>query len=176
MAAFIFGLITGLSCGFIGIYLAWSSGKDDRAKARLLADARARITQLEEEAKQLKYLDGFIPRISVAGTPPNNQFIAVTDSTEFRINNVDYLTADGLEVATQLVDRSGRGIQIPIDESKVSEVQKHGCDPSDGSFSMSFRICIAVGEVTKPFLLPVKVAVNSDVRLEPMPLGLPLRK
>ncbi len=172
MVAFTIGLITGLVCGAVAVYLAWLSGRDDRTKARLLSDAQAKAALLEQEAKKWKALEGFTPRITVAGAPPHNQFITVTDSAEFRVIEMEYLTATGLEMANQSVDRAGRSVQIPIDESKVTKVQEQGCDPNDGSFSMSFRIHIAVDGMTKPFLLPVKVALNSAVKLEPMPLGL----
>jgi len=75
-----------------------------------------------------------------------------------------------------LINRTGTCVQVPIDESKVTEVQKQGCDPKDGSFSMSFRIHIEVDGMTKPCLLPVGVAVNSAVKLEPLPLGMQLPK
>jgi len=174
MAGFFGGLITGLFFTAIGVYLTWVSGKVDRKKAKELADAQARIAQLEDEKKRWQALEGFTPRIEVRGTPRNGQFITVTDSLPFRVAEMDYLAADAVTVASQLVDQTGTSVNVPIDESKVSEVQKQGCDPEDGSFSMSFRIHIEVDGVTKPCLLPVKVAVNSSVKLEPMPLGMPL--
>jgi hypothetical protein len=177
MAGFFGGLITGLICTLVGIYLTWLAGKDDRRKARQLADAQTRISQLETEKSRREALEQFMPRIAVVGTPPSSQSITVTDSGRFRVAEMDYMTAEGVKVATQLVDRTGTVVQIPIDESSVTEVQKRGCDPRDGSFSMSFRIHIEVDGGMKPCLLPVKVAVNSVHKLEPMLLGAqPLKK
>jgi hypothetical protein len=176
MAGFISGLITGLICTVIGVYLTWLAGKGDRREAKELADAQLRIAQLEDEKNSWQALEGFTPRIALGGAPPTNQFITVTDSNLFRVAEMDYLNANGVEVASQLVNRAGTGVQISIDDSKVSEVQKQGCDPGDGSFSMSFRIHIEVNGRTKRFLLPVKVAVNSAVKLESMPLGMQLPK
>jgi hypothetical protein len=132
--------------------------------------------ELEQEKNKWQLLERFTPRIVVGGMPPNNQFIKVTDSATFRVVEMDYLSANGLKVSGQVVDRAGQGVQIPIDESKVTEVQKLGCDPGDGSFSMSFRIHIEVDGMTKPFLLSVRVAVNSKLSLEPMPLGTMLKR
>ncbi|HYG98543.1 MAG TPA: hypothetical protein VD837_05375 [Terriglobales bacterium] len=174
MAGFFGGLIIGLICTFAGVTLTWLSGKGDRKKARELADAQARISELEEEKSKSEVLERFTPRIVVGGTPPSSQFITVTDSATFRVAEMDYLTSQGLKVSSQLVDRTGTSVQISIDESKVTEVQQQGCDPRDGSFSMSFRIHIEVDGVMKSCLLPVKVAVNSSVKLEPMPLGMQL--
>jgi hypothetical protein len=177
MAEFIGGLITGLVCMFVGIYLTWLSGKSDRTKAKELADAKIRIAQLEEEKNKWQLLERFAPRITVRGTPASGQFITVTDSAPFRVSEMDYLTADGIKIASQPVGQTGTGVQIPINESKVTEVQKQGCDPGDGSFSMSFGIRIEVNGMTKTCLLPVKVAVNSAVKLDPMPpLGMQLQK
>jgi hypothetical protein len=175
MAGFLGGLITGLMCTVIGVYLTWLSGKGDRKKAKELADAQARIAQLEEEKRRWEVLERFTPRITVRGTPLNGQCITVTDSVPFRVAEVDYLNADGVPVSSQAVDLAGTSVQIAIDEAKVTEVQKQGCDPEDGSFSMSFRINIEVDGMTKSCLLPVKVAVNSAVKLESMPpLGMQL--
>lgn len=174
MAGFFGGLITGLICTVVGMYLMWLSGKGDRRKARELADAQIRIAQLVEERIKWEALERFTPRIAVGGTPTNSQFITVSDSVTFRVAEMDYLTSNGVKVCSQVVDRAGTGVQIPIDESKVTEVQKQGCDPKDGSFSMSFRIHIEVDGVMKPCLLPVKVAVNSAHKLEPMTLGMQL--
>lgn len=132
--------------------------------------------ELEQEKNKWQLLERFAPRIAMGGMPPNNQFIKVTDSATFRVAEMDYLTGNGVKVSGQVVDRAGQGVQIPIDESKVTEVQKQGCDPGDGSFSMSFRIHIEVDGMIKPFLLPVKVAVNSKLSLEPMPLGTLLKR
>jgi hypothetical protein len=172
MAGFIGGLTVGLICTATGVYVTWLRGKSDRRKATELADAQAKIAQLEEEKRNWQVLERFAPRIAVAGAPPNNQFIMVTNSAPFRVVEIDYLTAEGIKVTGHSVDRTGRGIQVPIDESKVTEVQKQGCDPSDGSFPMSFRIHVEFDGMTKAFLLPVTVAVNSALKLEPMPLGI----
>ncbi len=171
MTGFISALITGLICMGIGAYLTWLWGKTDRKKARELTGAQIRIAQLEDEKNKLQILERFTPRIAVSGMPRNNQFISVTDSVTFRVIAMDYLTADGLKVTDQLVDRAGTGVQIPINESKVTEVQEQGCDATDGSFPMSFRIHIEVDGMAKAFLLPVRAAVNSAVKLKPLPLG-----
>jgi hypothetical protein len=173
MAGFLGGLVTGLVCAVIGIYLMWLAGKDDRKKARELAEAQIRIARLEEEKSKWQLLERFTPRITVRGMPTNDQFITVSDSVSFRVIKMDYLTANGVKVASQAVDRAGMDVQIPIDEFKATEVQKQGCDPEDGSFSMSFGIHVEVDGMTKTCLLPVKVAMNSAVKLEPM-LGMQL--
>ena len=174
MAGFFGGLIIGLICTLVGIYLTWRAGKGDRKKARELADVQTRIAQLENEKRKWEVLERFTPRIAVRGVPPTSQFITVTDSVPFRVVEMDYLTADCVTVTSQFVNRAGTRVQIPIDEFKVTEVQKQGCDPGDGSFSMSLRIRIEVDGFTKSCFLPLKVAVNSSVKLEPMPLGMQL--
>ncbi len=148
----------------------------EKQAQRLEADNK----RLQSENKTLEQdktkwqLERFTPRIAIGGAPPSNQFITVTDAETFRVVEMDYLTANGTKAASQVIDRTGKGVQIPIDESKVTEVQKQGCDP-DGSFSMSFRLHLEVDGMVKPFLLSVRVGVNSTVGLEPMPLGAPLR-
>lgn len=174
MAGFLGGLITGLLCAVVGMYLTWLFGRDDRRKARELDAAQIRIAGLEEERNQWRLMERFTPRIAVMGTPRNTQFVSVTDVVKFRVVEMEYLTANGSAVASQSVDQAGRSVQIPIDENKVTEVQNQGCDPTDGSFSMAFRLHIEVDGTMKPCLLPVKVAVNSLHRLEPMPLGMQL--
>ena len=148
----------------------------EKQAQRLEADNK----RLQSENKTLEQdktkwqLERFTPRIAIGGAPPSNQFITVTDTATFRVVEMDYLTANGTKAATQVIDQTGKGVQIPIDESKVTEVQKQGCDP-DGSFSMSFRLYLEVDGMVKPFLLSVRVGVNSKLGLEPMPLGTPLR-
>lgn len=131
--------------------------------------------KLEQLMSKWQLLERFTPRIAIGGTPPSNQFITVTDSATFRVVEMDYLSSTGAKVASQSVDRSGKGVQIPIDEANVTEIQKLGSE-KDGSFSMSFRINIEFDGTTKPFLLPVRVAVNPKLNLEPTPFGIPLKK
>jgi hypothetical protein len=161
IAGFIGGLITGLICTIVGVYLTWFSGKSDRRNAAELIEAQARIAQLEEEKNKWKALERFTPRIAVGVTPSNNQYIRVTDSATFRVTEMDYLTTNGVKVTSHFVDQAGLDIKIPIDDLKVTEVQEQGCDSGDGSFSMLFRIHIEVDGMMKPCLLPVRVAMNS---------------
>jgi hypothetical protein len=176
MAGFVGGLVAGLICGVGGAYLMWLSGKGDRTKARMLSDAQIRITQLEQEKIKWQLLERFAPRIALRGTPTSGQFITVSDSGPFRVVQMDYLNAGGVQIASDSVDRAGMSVQIPIDESKVTEIQRQDCSPEDGSFSMVFRIHVEVEGMTKTCVLPVKVAVNTAAKLEPRLLGMPRSK
>ena len=64
------------------------------------------------------------PRLipEVRGKPPEQQYLVLTADRDFRLNRIDYVSNQGKTVISEDVEKSGRRIEVPINERKVSRV------------------------------------------------------
>jgi hypothetical protein len=58
----------------------------------------------------------------VRGKPPEQQYLVLTADRDFRLNRIDYVSNQGKTVISEDVEKSGRRIEVPINERKVSRV------------------------------------------------------
>jgi hypothetical protein len=58
----------------------------------------------------------------VRGKSPEQQYLVLTADRDFRLNRIDYVSNQGKTVISEDVKKSGRRIEVPINEKKVSRV------------------------------------------------------
>ncbi len=62
------------------------------------------------------------PFPEVRGQPPEQQYLVLTADRDFRLSRIDYVSNRGTTVISEDVEKSGRRIEVPINEKKVSRV------------------------------------------------------
>jgi len=62
------------------------------------------------------------PFPEVRGEPPEQQYLVLTADRDFRLSRIDYVSNRGTTVISEDVEKSGRRIEVPINEKKVSRV------------------------------------------------------
>ena len=104
-------------------------------------DFGERLARLEREIEELEALQRrskkSLPPISrapvvpiehprlipeVRGKSPEQQYLVLTADRNFRLNRIDYVSNQGKTVISEDVKKSGRRIEVPINEKKVSRV------------------------------------------------------
>ena len=104
-------------------------------------DFGERLARLEREIEELEVLQrrskesipptsrAQVPPIGrprlipeVRGKPPEQQYLVLTADRDFRLNRIDYVSNQGKTVISEDVEKSGRRIEVPINERKVSRV------------------------------------------------------
>ncbi len=83
-----------------------------RSKASIRPTSRPQVPRIER------------PRLipEVRGKSPEQQYLVLTADRNFQLNRIDYVSNQGKTVISEDVEKSGRRIEVPINERKVSRV------------------------------------------------------
>ena len=138
-------LTVGIAGALIGALVTYLLGAKDRRLARVAAEAQRKLAELEEDKRKWDSLERFSPKAFVVGEPPREQLIRLESEEEFEVTDVEYLTSKGVVVSRQSVRKAGKTIDVPVEDSRVLEIQMIGPRNSwDGSAHINFRIHLRV--------------------------------
>jgi len=156
-----------------GSLITWALGAGDRklAKEVLAAQeaagrAQAKIAELEGDRKEADTFTRFRPRIQILGAP-GQQSIKLEASEPFDVEEIEYLNGIEARVASEAVNRSGTGIEIPIITGYLTEVNNIGpwIDNSRMLTEIIFRFSIRQSGHSK------QVTHKGQIKQEFRPMG-----
>jgi hypothetical protein len=131
-------LLGALAGAALGAYVqrCWAAetADDDEIRERL-AKLEAEIEELEfRQRRQSEPRNEPIPTLQnvpsqvrhrpfpeVRGEPPGRQYLVLTADRDFRLSRLDYVSDEGT-VISEDVEKSGRRIEVLINEKKISRV------------------------------------------------------
>ena len=151
----ILGLIIGIVSAGFGAAVIWRLGRPSANRAIAF---QKRIAESEEDKAAREAIDQFVPWAHAIGEPPN-QYLRVESNAIFQATEMEYLTGAGASAARQNLELKGKVVDIPIDESKVGEVQRLGQNPQDGSAPIQLRVHMRVGEIRKTQTVPGQITI-----------------
>lgn len=129
---------------FVGSLVTWMLGARDRAQAKkalaaqqAASDAQQRIAQLEAERSRYEALARFVPKSEIV-EHEGKQFIRLGADDSFEVESIDYLTANEARVASRPVGKTGKIVEVPIDEAPLVEIRRLG--PWVSTFDLSAEV------------------------------------
>ncbi len=111
---------------------------------RQLVDAQERIASLEEERSEWERTQRFIPKVTIGGEVPDDQWIELKANQTFSIARMDYLADGDAMVASQEVGAEGGEIKIPIDHAKLVKIHNLSPRPGNSAIPIKFRCHLVV--------------------------------
>ena len=160
MDVFINGLF-----GVVGVIIGWLlqylfPGRD----ARRFAGAQERLAQIEQERSEweqrYRRLVGFTATARINGRPPSarGQFILISANEEVEVFQLDYLTDNGVCVASEpLNSLRGCEVEVPLARAAVEQVQSKKYDPHTGAADIGLRVLLHVLGQQRELTIPARV-------------------
>jgi hypothetical protein len=131
-------LLGAIAGAALGAYLQkrWPPELDENELLlRRLAKLEAEIEELESQRRERKGPPASVPTMQrvqphagpgplseVRGKPPDQQYLVLSADRDFRLSRIDYVSNQGTTVISEDIEKSGRRIEVPINEKKVSRV------------------------------------------------------
>jgi hypothetical protein len=131
-------LLGAIAGAALGAYLQkrWPPELDENELLlRRLAKLEAEIEELEFQRRERKGPPASVPTMQrvqphagpgplseVRGKPPDQQYLVLSADRDFRLSRIDYVSNQGTTVISEDIEKSGRRIEVPINEKKVSRV------------------------------------------------------
>ena len=93
----------------------------------------------------------------VRGKPPEQQYLVLTADRDFRLSRIDYVSNQGTTVISEDVEKSGRRVEVPINEKKVSRVWYQFPRQDEAPTQFKFRCHLNLDGVETESVVPVVI-------------------
>jgi hypothetical protein len=162
------GAIAGAAVGR-SVEKAWASEPQEDEFGERLAKLEREIEELEVLQRRYKEFIAQpsrpqVPRLALArpvpevrGNPPEQQYLVLTADRNFRLNRIDYVSNKGNTVILEDVKRSGRRIEVPISERKVSRVWYQFGRQDDAPTPFQFRCHLNLDGIATESVVPAVI-------------------
>jgi hypothetical protein len=138
-------------------------------------DFGERLARLEREIEELEALQrhhkksppissGQVPGIEhsrlipeVRGKPPEQQYLVLTADRDFRLSRIDYVSNQGKTVISEDVEKSGRRVEVPINEKKISRIWYQFPRQDEAPTQFKFRCHLNLDGVDTESVVPVVI-------------------
>jgi hypothetical protein len=168
----LFGAIAGAA---LGAYLQelWASepaGEDEEELLRRLDKLEAEIEKLELRRRERRSKVELTPStqgtrseapprpvLEVRGKPPEQQYLVLSANRDFRLSRIDYVSSQGTTIISEDVEKSGRRIEVPINEKKVSRIWYLRQNVSAAPTPFQFRCHLSVDGVETESEVPAVI-------------------
>jgi len=147
-----------------------SEPRNENELRRRLAELEAEIEELEfnqrgrkgrlesaPAAQQAKPSTWPRPFPEVRGEPPEQQYLVLTADRNFKLSRIDYVSNRGTTVVSEDVEKSGRRIEVPINEKKISCVWYLFRRVNAAPMQFQFRCHLSLDGVETEAVLPAVI-------------------
>ena len=157
------GAIAGAALGRY-VQKLWASEPPEDDFGERLANLEKEIEELEGAQRRYKESVPVSHRASrprlipeVRGKSPEQQYLVLTADRNFRLSRIDYVSNQGKTVISENVDRTGRRVEVPINERKVSRVWYQFPRQDEAPTPFKFRCHLNLDGVATESVVPAVI-------------------